>query len=75
MRPVKPRIKPIELLGKNHHIPVVGLCDKGDSFYLNEVLRCGESDPHTISRVGAVCDEILARPTRVTRGSSTPNSS
>src|ERR1700680_5323458 len=59
MRTVKPGIKPIKLLGKDHHIPTIRLRDYGNSFHLTEVLRLGQGDPHSISRVGAVGDDVL----------------
>ena len=58
--PVEPGIQPLELLGEDHGVPGVRLRDQGDSLHLNEVRGPGESDPHTISRVGAISDEILA---------------
>ena len=60
MRTVQPGIESVELLRKDHHIPIVRLGDEGDSFHLTEVLRLGQGDPHSISRVGAVGDEVLA---------------
>src|SRR6516165_7014472 len=59
MGTVKPGIEPIKLLGKDHHIPIIRLCDEGDPFHLTEVLRLGQGDPHSISRVGAIGDDIL----------------
>src|SRR6202158_594512 len=59
MRTVKPGIKSIKLLGKDHHIPIIRLRDEGDPFHLTEVLRLGQGDPHSISRVGAVGDDVL----------------
>src|SRR6516164_3429585 len=59
MRPVKPGIEPLELLGKDHQIPMVGLRDEGNSIHLNEVLRSRQGDPHTVTRVGAVGDDVL----------------
>ena len=37
----------------------VGLSDQADSFDLDEVPRLGQTDPHTVSRVGAIGDQIL----------------
>src|SRR5258708_789198 len=59
MRTVKSGIESIKLLGKDHHIPVIRLRDEGDPFHLTEVFRLGQGDPHSISRVGAVGDEVL----------------
>src|SRR5258707_3143878 len=59
MRTVKSGIESIKLLGKDHHIPVIRLRDEGDPFHLTEVLRLGQGDPHSISRVGAVGDDVL----------------
>ncbi len=59
MGPVKPRKESVNLLRKDHHIPIVGWSDEGDSFHLTEVLRSGESDPHAISRVRAIGDHVL----------------
>src|ERR1019366_4791400 len=59
MRTVKASIKSIKLLGKDHHIPIIRLCDQGNSFHLTEVLRLGQGDPHSISRVGAIGDDVL----------------
>ena len=59
MRTVKPGIEPIKLLGKDHHIPIIRLSNEGNSFHLTEVLRLGQGDPHSISRVCAVGDDVL----------------
>ena len=59
MGPVKAGIQSIELFGKDHHIPVVRLRDEGNPFHVTEVLRLCQGDPHAISRVGAVGDEVL----------------
>src|SRR5258708_12910162 len=59
MGTVKPGIKSIKLLGKDHHIPIIRLRDEGDPFHLTEVLRLGQGDPYSISRVGAVGDDVL----------------
>src|SRR2546422_3189110 len=59
MGTVKPGIESIKLLGKDHHIPIIRLRDEGDPFHLTEVLRLGQGDPHSISRVGAVGDDVL----------------
>ena len=59
MGTVKPGIEPVELLGKDHYVPIIRLRDEGDSFHVTEFLRLGQSDPHSISRVGAVCDDVL----------------
>ena len=59
MGPVKPGIESVELLGKDHHVAVVRLRDQGDPFHLTEILRLCQRDPHAISRVGAVGDEVL----------------
>src|ERR1035438_1245963 len=59
MRTVKPGIKPIKLLGKDHYIPIVRLRNQGNSFHPTEVLRLGQGDPHSISRVCAVGDDVL----------------
>jgi hypothetical protein len=59
MGPVKPRIETVKLLGKDHYIPVVRLRNEGDPLHVTEVLRRCQRDPHAISRVGAVSDEVL----------------
>src|SRR5207249_5384302 len=59
MGTVKSGIEPIKLLGKDHHIPIIRLRDEGDPFHPTEVLRLGQGDPHSISRVGAVGDDVL----------------
>ena len=59
MGPVQPGIEAVELLGEDHDIPIVRLGDEGDPFHLTEVLRLCQGDPHAISRVGAVGDEVL----------------
>src|ERR1700694_1427355 len=59
MGTVKSGIESIKLLGKDHHIPIIRLRDEGDPFHLTEVLRLGQGDPHSISRVGAVGDDVL----------------
>src|ERR1035438_1520740 len=59
MRTVKSGIESIKLLGKDHHIPIIRLRDEGDPFHLTEVLRLGQSDPHSISRVDAVGEDVL----------------
>src|SRR5438876_9670419 len=59
MGTVKPGIESIKLLGKDHHIPIIRLRDEGNSFHLTEVLSLGQGDPHSISRVGAVGDDVL----------------
>src|SRR5207237_1407608 len=49
-------------LGKDHYIPVVGLSDEGNSFQISrkESLGLGQGNPHTVSRVRTVGDEVLA---------------
>src|SRR5260370_2156426 len=59
MGTVKSGIESIKLLGKDHHIPIIGLRDEGIPFHLTEVLRLAQGDPHSISRVGAVGDDVL----------------
>src|ERR1700746_252530 len=59
MGTVKPGIEPIKLLGKNYHIAIIRLSDYGDSFHLTEVLRLGQGDPNSISRVSAVGDDVF----------------
>src|SRR6266436_2301096 len=59
MGTVKPGIESIKLLEKDHHIPIIRLRDEGDPFYLAEVLRLGQGDAYSISRVGAVGDDVL----------------
>src|SRR5260370_32682570 len=59
MGTVKPGIESIKLLGKDHHIPIIRLRDEGDPFHLTEVLRLRQGDPYSISRVGAVGDDVL----------------
>src|SRR5260370_6044696 len=59
MGTVKPGIESIKLLGKNHHIPTIRLRDEGDPFHLTEVHRLGQGNPYSISRVGAVGDDVL----------------
>src|SRR3974390_1734563 len=59
MRPVKPGIEPIELFGKNHQIPTIGLRNEGNPIHMNKIPRSRQRDPHTITGVGAVSDEVL----------------
>src|SRR6266550_6390222 len=59
MGTVKSGIESIKLLGKHHHIPIIRLRDEGNPFHLTENLRLGQGDPHSISRVGAVSDDVL----------------
>src|SRR5688572_18122652 len=59
MRAVKPSVEPVKLLGEDDHISVVRLRDQGNSFHVTEILRLRQGDPHSISRVGAVSDEVL----------------
>src|SRR5438094_5574499 len=59
MGTVKPGVESTKLLGKDHHIPMIRLRDEGDPFHPTEVLRLGQSDPHSTSRVGAVGDDVL----------------
>src|SRR5260370_8551951 len=59
MGTVKSGIESIRLLGKDHQIPIIRLRDEGDTFHPTEVLRLGQGDPHSISRVGAVGDDVL----------------
>src|SRR5712692_3270319 len=59
MRTVQPGIEPVKLLRKDHHVPIIRLRNQGDLFYLTEVLRFGQGDPDSISRVGAVGDDVL----------------
>src|ERR1022692_5149882 len=59
MRTVKSGIESIKLLGKDHHIAIIRLRDEGNPFHLTEVLRLGQGDPHSMSRVGAVGDDVL----------------
>src|SRR6185437_10966258 len=59
MRTVKSGIKPIKFFGKDHDIPIIRLCDKRYPFYPSEVLRLRQGDPHSISRVCAVGNDVL----------------
>src|SRR6476646_8091704 len=59
MGTVKPGIKPIKLFGKDHYVPIIRLRDQRDSVHLNEVLRLGQGDPHSVSRVCTVGDDVL----------------
>src|SRR5260370_33614972 len=59
MGTVKPGIESIKLLGKDHHIPIIRLRDEGYHYNLTEVLRLRQGDPYSISRVGAVDDDVL----------------
>src|SRR5260370_10925330 len=59
MGTVKSGIESIKLLGKDHHIAMIRLRDEGDPFHPTEVLRLGQSNPHSTSRVGAVGDDVL----------------
>ncbi len=59
MGTVKPRIEAVKLFGEDHHVPVVGLRDEGDPFHATEVLRLCQGDADSVSRVGAVGDEVL----------------
>src|ERR1022692_3063296 len=60
MRTVKSGVESIKLLGKDHHIPIIRLRDEGDPFHPTEGLRLGQGDPHSISRVCAVGDDVLS---------------
>src|ERR1700716_1509097 len=59
MGTVQARIEAVELLGKDHYVPIVRLGDERDPFHITEILRLCQGDPHAISRVGAVGDEVL----------------
>jgi hypothetical protein len=59
MRTVKSGIKAIKFLGKDYDIPIVSLCDKRNPFYPTEVLRLGQGNPHSISRVCAIGNDVL----------------
>jgi hypothetical protein len=59
MRTVKSGIKAIKFLGKDYDIPIVRLCDKRNPFYPTEVLRLGQGNPHSISRVCAIGNDVL----------------
>src|ERR1035438_9822782 len=60
MGTVKPGIEPIELLGKDHYIPIVRFRDERDPFHPTEVPGLRQSDPDSVSRVSAVGDEVLS---------------
>ena len=57
---IEPGIKPVKLLGKDDDIPIIGFSNERDSFHLTKILRLGQSDPHPISRVSAVGDDVLS---------------
>src|SRR4051812_13770779 len=59
MRTIKSGIKPIKFLRKDHDIPIIRLRDKRDPFYPSKVLRFGQGDPHSISRVCAIGNYVL----------------
>src|SRR5205085_5212503 len=59
MRTVQPGIESIKLFGKDDHIPIICLSNQGYPFHLTEVLGLGQSDSHSIARVGAVGDDVF----------------
>src|SRR5437868_14983083 len=59
MRTVKSGIKAIKFFGKDDDIPIVRLCDKRNPFYPTEVLRLGQGNPHSISGVCAIGNDVL----------------
>src|SRR5437016_14406943 len=59
MGTVKPGIESVKLLGKDHYVPVIRLRNERDLFHLLSVLSLGQGDPHSISGVGAVGDDVL----------------
>src|SRR5437870_11630494 len=59
MRTIKSGVEPIKFLRKNYDIPIIRLCDKRDLFYPTEVLRLGQGNPHSISRVCAIGNDVL----------------
>src|SRR5690349_4201441 len=60
MRPVKPGIETVKLFGEDDHVAMICLSDERDFFHTIEVLSFGERDPDSISRVGAVGDDVLS---------------
>src|SRR5581483_11007947 len=58
MRTIKPGIKPVKFVGEDDHIPIIGFSNERDSFHLSEILCLGQSNPHPISRVSAVGDDV-----------------
>src|SRR6185437_10784250 len=60
MRTIKPGIEPVKLRWKNNHVPIIRLRYEGDFIHMFEIPRLSKGDSHPISRVGAVCDDVLA---------------
>src|SRR5436309_15228460 len=60
MGTVKSGIKAIKFVGKDYNVPIIRLCDKRNPFYPTEVLRLGQGNPHSISRVCAIGNDVLA---------------
>src|SRR5437660_10930004 len=59
MRTVQPRIESIKLFGKDDHIPIICLSNEGYPFHLAKVVGFGQSDPHSIARVGVVGEDVF----------------
>src|SRR6185312_5175046 len=59
MRTVKPHIQSGKSFGKDHDVPVVRFCDKRESIHVPEVLCLSQSDPHPVSGIGTVGDDVL----------------
>src|SRR5690349_21768900 len=60
MRTVKPGIEAVKFLGEDYYVPIVCFRDQGDAFHMTEILRLGQGDLDSISRVDAIRDEVFA---------------
>src|SRR5436309_1196807 len=59
MRAVQTRIQPSKLFRKKYHVPIVRLGDQRNSFDAHEVASFCQGDAHSVSRVGAVGNQVL----------------
>src|SRR5438045_8145781 len=59
MGTVKSGIKAIKFVGKDYNVAIIRLRDKRNPFYQTEVLRLGQANPHSISRVCAIGNDVL----------------
>src|SRR6516162_397107 len=59
MRTVEPSVESVKLFWKEHHVPIVGFCNQADFFDMREILSFGQRDPHSVSGVGAVGNDVF----------------
>src|SRR6266567_4003046 len=67
MRTVQAGVESAKFLGKNHHVPIIRFGNERHPFHLRKVSSFGQRDSHSISRVGAIGDEVLIAERRHTR--------